>query len=164
MAARRSGTVVALPKRAAGHVDGDLALKVRQQSLLLSDALNGLRLQEGVLTHTEWVDRITALWVLVAVDLAHDAATLYRQTDARGLFRQQLREIAQEVGVPSRTAEYRVMATPRIGRPDVLAAHRAGGERSWRTAPTARVPVDEVATRAREIADGLARLKRRRDG
>src|SRR6266852_5761505 len=92
--------------------------------------------------YLEWRERVTAVWLL-AFDLERDVGELYAQLERGGE-----REDEEAQGG-------RLMATPRIGRPDVMAAHRADVERSWHTA---RVPVGEVATRAWEIADSLAHL------
>ena len=62
----------------APWVDGDLASEVHRQALLLTTALNGLRLEEGEFDHREWVDRITPMFLL-GLDLEEKAGKLRRQ-------------------------------------------------------------------------------------
>jgi hypothetical protein len=62
----------------------------------------------------------------------------------------------ESLSMPPGCLQVHLMATPHIGRPDVLAAIRAGGPApAWRDAP---IPRDQLAPRIEELRTALARL------
>jgi len=58
MAARRRAKVLSLPEPPDREEDGDIVFRLRQRSLVLTAALDGLRLYEGAWHDDEWRERV----------------------------------------------------------------------------------------------------------